>query len=79
MERVEEWMNYKRKCMLVMMCLTLLAVGCNLLPKTNKNQDVSKPVEIELWYGLNGYSNQAMKGLMEEFNASQFRRLYSRL
>ena len=64
-------MNCKKICVLIIICAIFLAVGSNLLPETNKNEEIPKPVEIELWYGLNGYSNQVMKALVEEFNSSQ--------
>lgn len=64
-------MNYRRTCILVIICLIFLASGCNLLPKGNKTEDASEIIEIEFWYGLDGYPNQTMKQFIEEFNTTQ--------
>lgn len=64
-------MNYKKIGIVLIIYLIFLIVGCDLLPKVNRTEEVPETIEIEFWYGLSGYSNQVMKQFIEEFNSSQ--------
>lgn len=61
----------KKIFLLVIICITIVLLGCDEISVSSDDEKEDDIVEIEFWYGLSGYSNQVMKELIEEFNSSQ--------